>query len=105
MAKLAINGGDKAAERLAAKIPVWPKATEEDKKVLLEVLESSLWSFPHTRVEQFEQAFAKYQDAKYGIAVANGTVSLELCLKAGGIEPGDEVIVPAITFISTVSTV
>jgi len=92
MAKLAINGGNKAAEGLARKVPIWPKATEEDKKVLLEVLESSHWCrlYPNSKVEQFEQAFAKYQDARYGVAVANGTVSLELCLKAGGIEPGDE---------------
>lgn len=107
MAKLAINGGNKAAEGLTSKIPVWPKATEEDKKALLEVLESSHWGrlYPNPKVEQFEQTFVKYQDARYGIAVANGSVSLELCLKAGGIEPGDEVIVPAVTFIATVSAV
>lgn len=107
MAKLAIKGGDKAAEGLAQKVSIWPKATEEDKKALLEVLESSRWGclHPGSRVKQFEQAFAKYQAAKYGIAVANGTVSLELCLKAGGIKPGDEVIVPAVTFIATVSCV
>lgn len=107
MAKLAINGGNKAAEGLTQKVPIWPKATEEDKKVLLEVLESSRWCriYPNSKVEQFEQTFAKYQDAKHGIAVANGTVSLELCLKAGGVEPGDEVIVPAVTFIATVSAI
>ncbi len=107
MAKLAINGGNKVAEGLTRKIPVWPKATEEDRKSLLEVLESSHWGrlYPNPKVEQFEQAFVKYQDARYGVAVANGTVSLELCLKAGGIEPGDEVIVPAVTFIATVSAV
>ncbi len=107
MAKLAINGGNKAAEGLAQQVPVWPKATEEGRKVLLEMLESSHWGrlYPNSKVEQFEQVFAKYQDARYGIAVTNGTVSLELCLKAGGTEPGDEVIVPAVTFIATVSAV
>lgn len=107
MAKLAINGGNRAAEGLTQKVPIWPKATEEDKKTLLEVLETSRWCriYPKSKVEQFEQAFAKYQDARYGVGVANGTVSLELCLKAGGIEPGDEVIVPAVTFIASVSAV
>jgi len=107
MTKLAINGGNKAAEGLAQQVPVWPKATEEDKKTLLEVLESSHWGrlYPNSKVEQFEQVFVKYHDAEYGIAVANGSVSLELCLKAGGIEPGDEVILPAVTFIATVSAV
>ena len=107
MPKLAINGGNKAAEGLTQQVPIWPKATEEGKKTLLEILESSHWGrlYPKSRVEQFEQTFAKYQDARHGIAVANGTVSLELCLKAGGVEPGDEVIVPAVTFIATVSAV
>ena len=55
----------------------------------MEVLESAHWGrlYPNSKVEQFEQIFAKYQDARYGVAVANGTVSLELCLKAGGIAP------------------
>lgn len=106
MAILAINGGSKAAEGLAERVPRWPKVTEEDRKALLEVLESCRWDrSAGSKLEQFEQAFAEYHDAKYGIAVANGTVSLELCLKAGGIEPGDEVIVPAVTFIATVSAV
>lgn len=107
MAKLAINGGKKAAEGLAKKVSVWPKASREDKEAVLEVIDSSHWCslHPDSRVRQFEQAFAKYQDSDYGIAVANGTVSLELCLKAAGIGPGDEVIVPAVTFIATVSAV
>jgi len=107
MAKLAINGGNKAAEKLTQKIPIWPKPTEEDKRALWEVLESSHWCrlYSNSKVEEFEQAFARYQDAKYGIAVANGTVSLELCLKTGGIEPGDEVILPAVTFIATASAI
>ena len=107
MAKLAINGGKKAAEGLAKKIPAWPQASRDDKEAILRVIDSSSWCslHPESQVQQFEQAFAKYQQADYGIAVANGTVSLELCLKAGGIEPGDEVIVPAVTFIATVSSV
>lgn len=107
MPKLAINGGNKAAEKLCQKIPVWPKADRKDEKAILEVLQSSHWGclYSNSKVEQFEQVFAKHQDAKYGIAVANGTVSLELSLKAGGIKPGDEVIVPAISFLATVSAV
>ncbi|MEM3423836.1 MAG: DegT/DnrJ/EryC1/StrS family aminotransferase [Nitrososphaeria archaeon] len=107
MAKLAIKGGNKAAERLKDLIPMWPQWSEEDKKALLEVLESAHWCrlYSNSKVENFEKTFAQYHDAKYGIAVANGTVSLELALKAGGIEPGDEVIVPAVTFIATASAV
>lgn len=107
MTKLAINGGKKAAEKLSQKIPVWPIATKEDKKAIWEVLESSHWCslYPNSKVEHFERRFAKYQDAEYGIAVANGTISLQLCLKAGGIEPGDEVIIPAVSFIATAAAV
>jgi dTDP-4-amino-4,6-dideoxygalactose transaminase len=53
----------------------------------------------------FEKSFAEYHNAKYGIAVANGTVALELALKTIGVGYGDEVIVPAVTFIATASAV
>ena len=107
MVKLAINGGKKAAEGLAEKIPPWPQASRKDKEAILGVVESSQWCclHPNSRVEGFEKKFAEYHDAKYGIAVANGTVSLELCLRVGGIVPGDEVLVPAVTFIATASAV
>jgi dTDP-4-amino-4,6-dideoxygalactose transaminase len=58
---------------------------------------------PH--VEKFERAFAEYHDARYGIGVSNGTVALELILVTSGIEPGDEVLVPAVTFIASASAV
>jgi len=107
MAKLAIKGGNKAAEGLKDLIPKWPQSDEDDKKALLEVLESTHWCrlYSNSKVENFERSFAQYHDAKYGIAVGNGTVSLELALKAGGVEPGGEVIVPAVTFIATASAV
>jgi len=105
MAKLAINGGPRAAEELD--VPQWPMLDEEDKKAVLEVLESKRWCriYPGSRVEEFEKAFAKYHDAKHGIAVSNGTVAIELALLACGIRPGDEVLVPAVTFIASASAI
>lgn len=105
MAKLAINGGPRAAEKL--EIPEWPMVDAEDKKALLEALESRRWCriYPGSRVEEFEEAFAAYHDAKYGIAVSNGTAALELALLACGIESGDEVLVPAVTFIASASAI
>lgn len=50
---------------------------------------------------QFEEAFAQYIGTKHCIACANGTDALEISLQAMGIQPGDEVIVPAISWIST----
>ena len=52
-------------------------------------------------VKQFEDEFASYLGAKYAIAVNNGTVALDLAVKALGLKPGDEVITPAFTFIAT----
>jgi len=107
MGKLAVNGGPREAAELREKIPEWPKVTEDDKKALIKVLESRRWCriFPGSKAEMFEKAFADYHDARYGIAVANGTVALELPLKTLGIGFGDEVLVPAVTFIATASAV
>lgn len=56
-------------------------------------------------VEEFEESFAKYSDAKYGIAVANGTDALVLCLKAYNIGPGDEVITAPNSFIASAGAI
>jgi len=57
------------------------------------------------KVEEFENNFAKFHETAYGIGVDSGTSALELSLKALGIGEGDEVIVPANTFIATASAV
>ncbi|MFP4473875.1 MAG: DegT/DnrJ/EryC1/StrS family aminotransferase [Candidatus Omnitrophota bacterium] len=53
------------------------------------------------QAQQFEQDFARYCDAKYGVGVNSGTDALYLSLSALGVKPGDEVILPAHTFIAT----
>lgn len=53
------------------------------------------------KVKEFEDEFSRYSDSKYGIGVNSGTDALFLAVKALGIGPGDEVIVPAFTFIAT----
>jgi dTDP-4-amino-4,6-dideoxygalactose transaminase len=53
----------------------------------------------------FEKAYARHCGVRYGIAVANGTVAIELALYGLGIGPGDEVIVPARTFVATAAAV
>ena len=57
------------------------------------------------QVAAFEKRFAEMHGCKHGIAVANGTVSLRICLMAAGIEADDEVIVPPYTFVSTATAV
>src|SRR4051794_18010838 len=105
MATLAINGGDRAADQLH--VPERPILTEADRQAVIDVLDSREWGrlYPNSRAEQFERAFAHYHDAKHGIAVANGTVAIELALLATGIHPGDEVLVPALTFIASAGAI
>lgn len=88
------------------KVPKWPIADEMDEDILKQVLYSdSWWRNTGTQVKKFEKEFAEYQECEKGISVANGTVALEIALKALEIGEGDEVIVPDFTFYSTVSAV
>lgn len=86
-------------------IPDWPQADEREAELLRMVLESPQWGGFHPFVAEFEESFAAYQHALHGISAFNGTVTLELALEVLGIGPGDEVIVPAISFISTATAV
>jgi dTDP-4-amino-4,6-dideoxygalactose transaminase len=80
-------------------------ATERELELLGQVLDSGQWGGFHEMVARFERQFAEFQHCSYGVSAANGTVTLEMALEASGIGPGDEVIVPAISFISTASAV
>jgi dTDP-4-amino-4,6-dideoxygalactose transaminase len=105
MGKLAITGAPPVRTH---SFPKWPEYSEEDRLALLLVLQSRNWGgypSPNTYARLFNERFAAFQGAKYGIAAANGTVTLEVALKAGGLRPGDEVIVPAYTWIGTASGV
>jgi len=87
------------------RIPKWPVHTEREIQLLKEVLDSPMWGGFHEMVKRFESSFAAFQHCKFGLAAMNGTVTLETALAACGIGPGDEVIVPAISFISTATAV
>ncbi|MBN1605216.1 MAG: DegT/DnrJ/EryC1/StrS family aminotransferase [Polyangiaceae bacterium] len=81
-----------------------PYIGEEEKRAVVEVLESGQLS-QGPRVAEFEQAFAAYQGARFGVATCNGTAALTCALMAHGIGPGDEVIVPSFSFFATASSV
>jgi len=105
MARLAIAGG--APVRTKA-FTEWPQFDDRERRAILCVLESRNWGgypFPNRLAETFSRAFADRQDAKHALCAANGTVTLEIALKAIGIKPGDEVIVPAYTFEATAAPV
>ncbi len=108
MAELAINGGSKVRTK---KFFAWPHYDGRELKYVEEVIKSRVWfagmrgAEAGTKTEEFEKKFAQYHNATYGIACANGTVAIEIALRAAGVGVGDEVIVPALTFIATLSAV
>jgi len=86
--------------------PVWPEYAEDEIDAVQSVLSSgkvNYWSGDQGRI--FEKEFATYVGTEYAIALANGTLALEAALYALDIGNGDEVIVPARTFIATASCV
>ena len=101
---LALNGGEKLRRE---PYPPWPQFDERELRAVEQVVRSRTWfagmrgGDAGTRVAELEQKFAAYHGAAYGIACANGTVAIEIALRAAGIGPGDQVIVPALTFIAT----
>ena len=105
MANLAIAGGSPVR---TGSFSDWPQFDESEKSAILGVLESGNWGgypFPNRLAELFGERFAAHQDARHALCAANGTVTLEIALKAVGIKPGDEVIVPAYTFEATAAPV
>ena len=103
MSKLAIRGGKPVCKGLKA---AWPVVDERDAKAVASAVRSGVWWRYGTEiVDKFESSWAEYCRAKHCLAIANGTVAIEAALKGVGMERGDEVIVPAVTFIATASAV
>jgi len=105
MFKLALRGG---APVRANPFTAWPIYDEREARGLQTVLESRNWGgypCPNDHAREFGRKFAEAHNARYGVAVANGTVALELALQAAGIGFGDEVIVPAYTWEGTAAAV
>lgn len=84
----------------------WPSFTEEEANAVRDVLLSNkvnYWTGQEGR--EFEKEFAAWADSEYAIALTNGTVALDLALKALEIGPGDEVIVTSRTFLASASSI
>jgi len=77
---------------------------KEEQEAVLEVMRAGAPSCGPA-VKAFEEAFAKYCGAKYGLAVSSGTTGLQLAMIAAGVGPGDEVITTPISWISTANAV
>ncbi len=105
MAQLALRGGRPVRNRPYTS---WPIYDEREARGLQTVLESRNWGgypCPNDFAREFGRRFAEAHDARYGVAVTNGTVSLELALQAASVGFGDEVIVPAYTWEGTAAAV
>ncbi|MDQ6971173.1 MAG: DegT/DnrJ/EryC1/StrS aminotransferase family protein, partial [Mariprofundaceae bacterium] len=86
--------------------PGWPVYAQDEMDAVRDVLASgkvNYWTGSHGRA--FEHEFADYHGGGFAVALANGTLALEIGLRALGIGPGDDVIVPCRTFIATASAV
>jgi dTDP-4-amino-4,6-dideoxygalactose transaminase len=97
--------------------PEWPVHDDREIAAATRVLASGNWwrhsygegvaltedaaQGPRSEVAIFQQAFAQVHGCRFGTATVNGTVSMEIALRALGVRPGDEVLVPAYTFIAT----
>ena len=77
------------------KFPPWPNYSEKEAEIAREVLLSNQVNYwTGQRTKQFEQQFATQFETQHGIALSNGTVALDLALKALNIGPGDEALSP-----------
>lgn len=87
-------------------IPIMePDLSGNERKYLIDAIDSGWVSSKGRYVDQFESDLANFHGVKHALAVSNGTVALHLALVSLGIGPGDEVIVPNLTFASSVNSI
>lgn len=99
---LALNGGTPVRSE---PFPAWPRPSEAMRERLIHTLDHEHWGVGSEAVRRFEMVFARFQDSRFAISTNSGTAALWVALKAAGVKPGDEVIVPAYTFVATASAV
>jgi dTDP-4-amino-4,6-dideoxygalactose transaminase len=103
MSELAILGGPKTRTEA---YPAWPVWDQRDIDAVTEVVKSGRWGgypYPGPKTAELARKFAELQGGGYAVPMINGTVTMEVALRAAGIGWGDEVIVPAYTFQATAS--
>ena len=98
VASLAVDGGAPAVVR---PVPVWPVVGDLEAAWMEAVVRSGQWSWLGAHETAFCNEFRKFTGSQYCLALANGTVTLQCALQAVGVEPGDEVIVPGLTWCAT----
>jgi len=102
LGKLAVQGGNPIRQKL---LPYGRQLVDDDDiAVVVDVLRSD-WLTTGPKIPEFEQAFAALTGSLEAVAVSSGTAALHAAMYAIDIKPGDEVIVPAITFAATANSV
>jgi len=102
MSDLAIHGGVPVRDKMLPYSRQW--LDEDDIEAVVRVLRSD-WLTTGPKVAEFEEAFAAEVGARHAVAVSSGTAALHAAVFAAGIGPGDEVIVPAMTFAASANCV
>ena len=103
MSELAIFGGPKTRTEA---YPAWPVWDQRDIDAVTEVIKSGRWGgypFPGPKTAELAKKFSELQGGGHAVPMINGTVTMEVALRAAGIGWGDEVIVPAYSFQATAS--
>jgi len=101
MPELAILGGTPIRTE---PYPAWPIYDEHDIAAVTDVIKSGRWGgypYPGPQTAEFARRFAELQGGGHAVPMANGTVTMEVALRAANVGWGDEVIVPAYTFQAT----
>lgn len=105
MSKLALFGGKPVVEPGMVE-ERWPLVEEEDVRSVVDTLRSGRLSWINNdAVPALERAWAEYVGARHCIALNSGTAALHAAVAAAGVEPGDEVLVPALTFLASATAV
>ncbi|MFA5205870.1 MAG: DegT/DnrJ/EryC1/StrS family aminotransferase [Lentisphaeria bacterium] len=94
----AFLGGTAAVTQAA---PTWPVTSDEDVARMAEVVRSGKWSWLGPQETAFCEEYKQFIGTPYCVCLANGTVTLQCALQAVGVVPGDEVIVPGMTWVAT----
>jgi dTDP-4-amino-4,6-dideoxygalactose transaminase len=99
---LAILGGNPVR---AADFPSWPVFSSAEESAIINAIRSGKWGGYGSEISEFEKAFGRMHEIEHTITCSNGTVALEVALRALSIHSGDEVIVTPFSFIASASAV
>jgi len=101
--KLALLGGERLLPEGFFK--KWPPVTQQDRDYVMSVLDRGPSSADTPHIAALEKEWAEYVGTKYALVTNSGTSALHMAVAASGLGPGDEVIVPAFTFLATATAV